>query len=178
MFKLKLATSLCWYPCLIYNQSACCSSERDRLGLGLAFALLLSQNNKTGDCEVECGEKLLPPPSMIINDSVTSWRWMCANQIDSTHGGKGRLTLGPGKTQILLFSPIHTSHSLQPKAWIACCLFRILFYWFYWELRLLHMWKSEDKFVKCFLSLTVQGSAQCFSYSSIAVIEHCDQGKF
>lgn len=37
-------------------------------------------------------------------------------------------------------------------------------------------WKAEDNFVGCFLSLRVQGSTQGFSYSSVAVVKHCDQG--
>lgn len=89
---------------------------------------------------------------------------MCANQIDSTREGKGRLSLGPGRTQILLFSPIPPVilHDLKLKLLAASLEFYFIAY--YWELRCLHMWKSEDNFVKCFLSLSVQGSTQCFSY--------------
>lgn len=82
---------------------------------------------------------------------------------------------GPRFFCFLLSTPV-ILHDLKLKLLVASLEFYFIAY--YWKLRCLHMWKSEDNFVKCFLSLSVQGSTQCFSYSSIAVIEHCDQGKF
>jgi hypothetical protein len=130
---LKLGIpSLCGCPCLIYNQSVCCSRERDRLGVGLTFALPLSQNKKIGGCEVECCQKLLAS-SMNTNiplGSIPLWRHMCANR-DWQHLWRKRKTYPGARKDPDSFTSSSPHQSLSTIYSLNCCLFKFLFYWFF-----------------------------------------------